>query len=334
MFSQVATAEPPTLHVWQLACAVVTLDSPFRALITGAGGFVGPHLLSHLADSGDDAIGADLTTGPNLLDPEGWVEFVASVRPQVIFHLAGWSDVGSSWTSPTQTQRVNAEGTLNVLDAARLGNVDRVVIVSSADLYGTVNPNDLPLTESAPVRPNSPYGASKQSAEAIAAQYVRGWGLDVVIARPFNHIGRGQSVQFAVSAFADRVARCEHEGGGVVRHGDLSARRDLTDVRDVVRAYRLLALSGTPGEAYNICSGSTISMQEVLDHLINHSDADIRTQTDPALLRPVELPILLGSHAKLTADTGWSPQTKLAETLADVLEDARNRLTLSLKESS
>lgn len=303
--------------------------SPNRALITGADGFVGPHLVDHLSAMGDDPVGTDLATGPNLLDAKGWIDLVASTRPRVVYHLAGWSDVGSSWDSPVMTQRVNAEGTLNVLEAARLGGVERVLVISSADLYGKVTPEDLPLTEDAPVRPSSPYGASKQSAEAIAQQYVRGWKLDVVIARPFNHIGRGQSVQFAVSAFADRVARCEQVGGGIVRHGDLQARRDLTDVRDVVRAYRLLTTKGEPGQVYNVCSGKTISMQEILRHLLDHSSSDVRTEIDPDLLRPVELPVLLGSHAKLTADTGWEPTIDLADTLAEVLADARQRLQSS-----
>ncbi len=303
-----------------------------RALITGADGFVGPHLADHLREAGDDPVGTDLATGPNLLDAQGWIDLVGTIKPKVIYHLAGWSDVGSSWKSPNMTQRVNAEGTLNVLEAARLGDVSRVLIISSADLYGAVDPVNLPLTEDAPVQPSSPYGASKQSAEAIARQYVRGWDLDVVIARPFNHIGRGQSVQFAVSAFADRVARCEVTGGGTVAHGDLSARRDLTDVRDVVQAYRLLALQGRPGEIYNVCSGATISMQEILDHLIAHSSVDVTTEIDPSLLRPVELPVLLGSHAKLTADTGWAPSIDLSDTLADVLADARQRLSSSTNE--
>lgn len=296
-------------------------------MITGAGGFVGPHLLSHLRAASDEAIGTDLSSGPNLLDADGWISFVRDMKPTTIYHLAGWSDVGTSWQSPNMTQRVNAEGTLNVLEAARQADVARVVIVSSADLYGTVDPAVLPLTEDAPVQPRSPYGASKQAAEAIARQYVRGWGLDVVIARPFNHIGVGQSAQFAIAAFADRVARVELAGGGVVSHGDLSARRDLTDVRDVVRAYRLLAHKGTPGQVYNICSGATISMQEVLDHLIAQATVPIQTQVDPKLLRPVELPVLLGSHARLTADTGWTTQHDLSDTLDDVLADARRRLT-------
>ncbi len=300
-----------------------------RALITGADGFVGPHLANHLLAAGDDPIGTDLATGPNLLDAQGWIDLVASLKPRVVYHLAGWSDVGSSWKSPVMTQRVNAEGTLNVLEACRLGGVERVLVISSAELYGAVAPEDLPLTETAPVRPSSPYGASKQGAEAIAQQYVRGWNLDVVIARPFNHIGRGQSVQFAVSAFADRVVRCEQAGGGTVRHGNLSARRDLTDVRDVVRAYRLLALHGSPGQIYNVCSGTTISMQEILQHLLDHSEAEISTEIDPDLLRPVELPVLLGSHAKLTSDTGWEPTINLADTLADVLADARQRMQTS-----
>lgn len=322
-----STALSPVRSLRQLTCCTVTDPTRTSALVTGAKGFVGPHLSAHLADCGDEVTAIDRDDGPDLLDAQGWIDFVAQVRPDVIYHLAGWSDVGSSWKSPAMTQRVNAEGTLNVLEAARLSGCSRVIVISSADLYGSVDPKDLPLTEDAPVKPRSPYGASKQSAEAIAKQYVRGWGLEVIIARPFNHIGTGQSVQFAVSAFADRVARCEMSGGGTVTHGDLTARRDLSDVRDVVRAYRLLATSGTPGEVYNICSGRTISMQEILETLIGLSKAQISSQIDEDLLRPVELPVLLGSHAKLTTHTGWTPTIDLAESLGNVLADARQRLS-------
>lgn len=306
---------------------------PERVIITGAGGFVGPYLERHCRDAGDVVTGVDLANGPDLLDAAGWVRFVADQTPDVIYHLAGWSDVGGSWSDPGTTLRVNAEGTLHVLDAARRAGTRRVVVISSADVYGVVTPDELPLTERSPVQPSSPYGASKVAAETVAGQYHRGWGVDVVIARPFNHIGPGQSPKFVTSAFADRVARCEADGGGVVRHGDLSPRRDFNDVRDVVRAYRLLAERGVSGATYNVCSGTSIAMSEVLDHLIAAVDVDITTEVDPDLIRPVDLPVLLGDHTRLTADTGWTPTISITESIGDVLDDARQRIR-SLHEAS
>ncbi len=297
-----------------------------RVLITGAGGFVGPYLREHCSRQGDEVTGTTASDGPDLLDAPAWVELFARVRPDVVYHLAAWADVGGSWQQPVATFEVNANGTLHVLEAARRSGVRRVVMISSADVYGVVAPGDLPLTETATPRPSSPYGASKIAAEALAQQHHRGWGLEVVIARPFNHIGPGQSPRFATSAFADRVARCEADGGGEVRHGDLTPRRDFTDVRDVVRAYRLLAEQGRPGEIYNVCSGRSIAMSEVLQRLIDQVDVPVSHRADPELVRPVDLPVLQGSADKLHDATGWTPEVPLDRSLADILDDARKRL--------
>ncbi len=314
-----------------------------RALITGARGFVGPYLIDHLHQQGDETIGLDLTCGPDLRDHQGWVDIVSEVKPEVIYHLAGWSDTGGSWKDPVATFAANATGTLNVLEAARQAGTGRVVIISSADVYGIVDGSDLPVTEELPARPRSPYGASKQAAESLALQYHRGHGLDVIVARPFNHIGPGQRPQFAVPAFAAQIATAEAkhrpdnpeakhrpdnpEAGAASRtklfHGDLSARRDLTDVRDVVRAYRLLAEQGRPGEIYNVCSGTDVSMGEILQTLIDMSPVDIQPCVDPDRLRPVELPVLRGSAEKLAQETGWRREHSLDQTLASVLDDAR-----------
>jgi GDP-4-dehydro-6-deoxy-D-mannose reductase len=296
-----------------------------RALVTGAGGFVGPHLVAELTSAGDDVVALDQTNGPDLLDGEGWCRALSDHRPDVVYHLAGWSDVSGSWRNPTTTFRVNAEGTLSVLEAARAAGTERVLVVSSADVYGIVDADTQPITEAHPVQPRSPYGASKQAAEALGLQYHRGHGLDVIVVRPFNHLGVGQRPNFAASAFAAQIAEAERAGGGTVAHGDLSARRDLTDVRDVVAAYRMLAVDGEGGEVYNVCSGVTVSMQYVLDGLVKRSEVDIATEIDPSRLRPVELPVLCGSSEKLHDRTGWEPRHDLDQTLTDVLTDARNR---------
>ena len=296
-----------------------------RALVTGANGFVGPHLSRALGEAGDDVVGLDQRNGPDLLDAERWVDTLLHHQPDVVYHLAGWSDVSGSWQQPVRTFQVNALGTLSVLEAARQAKISRVVLISSADVYGPVSAERQPITEALPPQPRSPYGVSKQAAEALGLQYHRAHGLDVVIVRPFNHLGPGQSPHFAAPAFALQIAAAEREGGGEILHGDLSAKRDLTDVRDVVRAYRMLAVSGEPGEIYNVCTGTAVAMADLLDMLVAQASAPISRILDPARLRPVELPVLQGSHTKLTEATGWEPEISLSRTLTDVLADARLR---------
>lgn len=296
-----------------------------KALITGAGGFVGPHLARELEADGSDVTGLDLRNGPDLLDVDAWRRVVEDHRPDVLYHLAGWSDVGASWEHPIETFQVNALGTLSVIDAALAAKTERLILISSADVYGPVPTDEQPITELHPPRPHSPYGASKQAAEVLAMQAHRAHGLDVVVVRPFNHIGPGQSPRFAAPAFATQIASAELAGGGEILHGDLSARRDMTDVRDVVRAYRLLAERGEPGEVYNVCRGDAIAMADLLDGLLDRATVPVTTAVDPARLRPVELPVLEGSNAKLAAATGWTPQIPLARSLADILDDARER---------
>ncbi|MDP7352224.1 MAG: NAD-dependent epimerase/dehydratase family protein, partial [Acidimicrobiales bacterium] len=226
--------------------------------MTGASGFVGRHLVAHLEDCGDEVVQTDRSDGgPDLLDADGFAALVAEVRPDVVYHLAGQADVAASWLSPIETMRVNVEGTHNILEAARTFGVPKVLTVSSADIYGVVSPEELPIVESAPLRPVSPYAASKAAADLVALQAHLGHGQDVVRARAFNHLGPGQSRSFVGAGFAARIAVGERSGDDELQTGDLTPRRDFTDVRDVVRAYRLLATEGRPGVAYNICSGTS-----------------------------------------------------------------------------
>lgn len=299
-----------------------------KSLVTGAGGFVGPHLVDHLRSCDDEVVPVDVHNGPDLRDLQAWTETMAGVGPEVVYHLGGWSDVGGSWADPYTTFEVNVLGTVSILEAARRAGASRVVLISSADVYGTVPVDHLPITEDHPIVPSSPYGASKQASEAAALQYHRGHGLDVVVVRPFNHIGPGQSPRFAAPAFAAQIAAAERAGEGgttPLRHGDLSPERDLTDVRDVVRAYRLLAVSGRAGQCYNVCSGRSTAMSDLLETLCALATVPIETEVDPARMRPVEVPTHRGSLAKLTEATGWEPSIPLQQTLRDVLDDARRR---------
>src|SRR4051812_9131169 len=300
-----------------------------RVLITGVGGFVGRHLVTHLEAAGDEVVGVDRMPehgGIDITDADAIGRFVADVQPTVVYHLAGWADVGGSWKAPVEAFRANAEGTLNVLSAASDVGVGRVLAVSSADVYGAVSTDDLPLTEDSPLRPASPYAVSKVAADYLGLQAWLGNGLPVLRVRAFNHLGPGQTDKFVAPALASRIARAERDGGDVLPIGDLSARRDFTDVRDVVRAYRLLMEHGEPGQVYNVCSGIDLAVQDLADQLLAQARIPLRFETDPDLLRPVEVPVLRGSYHRLHQATGWKPEISIEQTLTDLLEDWRRRI--------
>ena len=195
----------------------------------------------------------------------------------------------------------------------------RVLVVSSAEVYGIVDPDQLPLDEDTPAVPASPYAASKLAAEAVALQAWRGYGQPVIVVRPFNHIGPGQSPNFFVPALAKRIVDARRSGADSLRVGTLTTRRDFTDVRDVVVAYRLLMERGVPGVVYNVCSGTDIAMSEVAALLLELAGSHLALETDPDLVRPVDVPVLRGDAGRLHGATGWEPVIPLATTLADVL---------------
>jgi len=298
-----------------------------KALITGGTGFVGPYLGAHCREQGDDVVSVD-RSGPvslDITDREAVRELFASVRPDVVYHLAALSHVGESWSDPAAVFRVNIDGTEHVLDAARAAGVRRVVVVGSAEEYGRVQERDLPLREDAPLRPTTPYGVSKIAASFLGLQAHLAHGLDVVRVRPFSHTGPGQSDRFLVPALAARIAEAERSEHDEIRVGSLDPVRDLSDVRDVVRAYRLLAERGEAGEVYNVCSGTGVSVREIAEHLLAGARRLLRLAVDTELVRPVEVPRLVGDATRLHAATGWSPEIGLDETLAAVLDDARDR---------
>jgi GDP-4-dehydro-6-deoxy-D-mannose reductase len=297
-----------------------------RALITGSAGFVGRHLAAHLHTKGDEVTGFDRESGVDILDHAAVERFVADARPDAVYHLAGQSDVGASWDTPVETFRANAEGTLALLEACRHHDVHRVLVISSADVYGHVADSDLPLPETAPLRPVSPYAASKVAADFLGLQAWLGHGLPVVRVRAFNHLGPGQSERFVAPAIAARIARNEVDGTDAIPVGNLEPRRDLTDVRDVVRAYRLLVERAQPGAAYNVCSGDDVPVGELAERLVAMAAGRMRLVVDPALQRPVDNPVLRGDNRRIRAETGWEPTISLDQTLADVLADARARV--------
>jgi len=240
-----------------------------------------------------------------------------------VYHLAAVSHVGESWADPERTWRVNTEGTLHVLRACLDAGVARVLVVGSAEEYGPVDKDALPITEDAPLRPVSPYSASKVGAEFLALQSFLGEGLPTLRVRAFNHTGPGQSPGFLIPALAGRIAAAEHEGRDEVAVGATDPVRDITDVRDIVRAYRLLVERGVPGEVYNVCRGEGVSVAEVAQQLLALAKRPLRLTVDPELVRPVDVPRLIGSPTKLNEATGWEPEIPLARTLADVLDAAR-----------
>jgi GDP-4-dehydro-6-deoxy-D-mannose reductase len=283
-------------------------------LVTGAQGFVGAHLLAQL---GSDAreLEADVTDGAAVAQELG------ASSPRALVHLAAVSSVGSSWEDVGGTWRVNALGTVNVLEAVRTqAPTCRVLLASTGEVYGQARV--VPTPEDEPPKPMSPYAASKAAAE-IAAGQARRAGVDVVVARAFQHEGPGRDERFAVGSWTAQIARAERAGRGVVRHGDLSARRDIIDVRDVCRAYELLLDRSVPGGTYNVALGRPVEMRVVLESLVGLAAVPVEVEPDPELSRPSELPVVSGDASLLRGATGWQPRIPLAQTLADALDAAR-----------
>lgn len=309
-----------------------------RAFVTGLDGFVGQWLARELAGAGVEVAGGSRVAQPSfsILSPEEgrglrWSPFelsdgpsiekaIAEARPDAVFHLAAQASVPDSLRDPVETYEANVIGTALLLEAvASKAPGAAVVCVGSADSYGIVSPDVLPLDESAPLHPTNPYAASKAAAESISLQYARTGRLRVVATRSFNHTGPGQRTTFAVPAFAQQIAAIAAGKARPALHvGNLGAKRDMTDVRDVARAYRLLAERGEPGAVYNVCSGRSVSMRSIVDALISIAGVEATLEVDPARLRPSDMPDLVGDHGRITERTGWQPVIPLDQTLRDV----------------
>jgi GDP-4-dehydro-6-deoxy-D-mannose reductase len=316
-----------------------------RILITGVSGFAGGYLSAHIADVAPDAEiwGLVLPSDPgvlpnhvkvvygNLTEPHSMAGTLEQVRPDLIFHLAGATSVASSWEQPDQAFQVNLVGTVNLFEALRKLDVrPRVVVASSAEVYGKVPLNKQPITERQPLRPLSPYGSSKAGQDLVAAQYFDTRQLPCVRLRLFHHTGPRRPGNFVASSFARQIARIEYGlEDPVVAVGNLEAVRDITDVRDIARAYWLAATTARAGEVYNVCSGNGIFIRSVLEKLLALSDHKIEIRQDLDRMRAVDIPHLVGDHSRFTADTGWNPEIPLETTLRDLLDWWRDNVQRS-----
>lgn len=313
-----------------------------RVLVTGASGFVGGHLCEHLVAEGDQVVGisssgrwpaelAHLARGVrierfDLTEPgdDELARLLARKQPEVIYHLAAQSNPQQSITDPRGTWALNLGGTLNLLEAVKASGLrPRVILVSSGTCYGDPALEFIPVREDCPLRPNNPYAASKAAADLLGIQHHLGHGTDVIIVRPFNHAGPRQSPRYVLAALASQVAAVEAGRQECIEVGNLDVVRDFTDVRDVVRGYRLLALRGSPGAIYNLGTGRGTKIADALEHLRSLSSRPVVVRVDPARVRPVDLPFLVADASKLRHATGWEPGYSIEQTLADMLEGCR-----------
>jgi len=314
-----------------------------KALISGIAGFAGSHLAEHLLAAGWEVSGLDRrdaargnleavagavrVTPCDIIDPREVSRAVADSGADVLFHLAAVTFVPSAESAPHAAFEVNVKGTLNILEGcASLSPRPLVILVSSAEVYGRVPVAEMPLTEESPARPANIYALTKLCAEELAHFYHRAGSIPVMVLRPFNHVGPRQSRAFAASSFAFQIA--EIEAGRrepVLRVGNLDAARDFTDVRDVVRAYRLAAERCAPGSVYNICSGRHYPIRDILERLLKLARLPIEVRTDPGLLRRSEIPLFYGDSSRFRRVTGWEPAYGIDATLKNILDYWRDR---------
>ncbi len=303
-----------------------------KALITGSRGFVGGYLRAELEANGYEVVGIDVCAGEktvqaDLMNCEQMKNVVEKVQPDAVFHLAGQANVARSWQIPQQTVEINVVGAINLLEAVKAFKPDtRVVLVGSSDQYGVLGDAGRLVKETTPTNPQTPYAVSKQAQEEMARVYARAYGMNICMTRSFNHGGAGQKEGFMIPDFASGIVRIEKGLADCLRVGNLTARRDFTHVKDVVRAYRLIAEKGYAGEIYNVGSGMTYSAQEILDKLCAMASCPIRVEQDPAKMRPSDTPVICCDHSKITNHTGWQSEVRIDEVLSDVLVEWREKL--------
>lgn len=314
------------------------------ALITGLTGFVGSHMAELLLSEGLEVHGLgrwrsrteniehirdriNLVEG-DFLDAHSLQDLMMNVRPTHIFHLAAQSFVPASWTSPAVTLEINVVGPCNLFEAVRAAQLDPFIqIACSSEEYGLVKPDEVPIKETNPLRPLSPYGVSKVAMDYLGYQYFKSYNMKIVRTRGFNHTGPRRGEVFAESSFAKQIAEIEKKNKEpVIYVGNLEARRDYTDVRDMVKGYFLAAEEGEPGEVYNICSGKAVKIEKVLDTLLSFSKVKVKVKQDPARMRPSDVPILLGDNRKFVKQTGWKPTIPFEKTMRDLLDYWRKKI--------
>jgi len=315
-----------------------------RILVTGVTGFAGSHLVDYMISRGDcEIFGIQRWRSPtdniahfmdkisilecDLRDASSTRDTLETVRPDWIFHLAAQSFVPTSWSAPTESLTTNILGQINIFEAVRrLGLKCRIQLACSSEEYGMVAPNEVPIKETNPLRPLSPYAVSKVAQDLLGYQYWMSWKVDSVRTRGFNHEGPRRGPVFVASDFAKQIADIEKGRRAPVVHvGNLEAKRDFSDVRDMVRAYWLALEKCEPGEVYNICTGRAWTIREVLDLLLSMTQAKIEVRQDPTRLRPSDVPILLGDNSKFVKATGWKPTIPFEQTLRDILDYWRAR---------
>ncbi|MCY0873078.1 MAG: GDP-mannose 4,6-dehydratase [Acidithiobacillus caldus] len=287
-----------------------------KLLLTGANGFVGRYVQAALPC-------VPLPDGLDLRDRQALSAFVAELRPNAVIHLAAQSFVPAAFENPRETFDINFTGTLNLLEALQASEFHgRMLFVGSGDTYGQVPEADLPVREEHPLRPRNPYAVSKVAAEALCYQWSQTSGFEIVMVRPFNHIGPGQSPRFVLADFARQVMEIRlGRRVPVLQVGDIDVTRDFTDVRDVVRDYGLLLERGRNGEVYNVCSGREYRIRDLLQLLLTLAGVDARIEQDPARLRLAEQRRMVASFAALQRDTGWQPAIPMEQSLQDLLND-------------
>lgn len=310
-----------------------------KALIIGGAGFVGNYLIDHLAKDCNWSVAVTKLENEtieqtdieqynlDILNKTAITNLLRTVKPDYIFHLAAQSSVALSWKNPALTIDVNIKGSINVLDAVReLDYKPRILLIGSGEEYGHILTCETPITESNHTRPGNVYAATKACQNMLGKIYADAYQMDIIMVRAFNHIGPKQASIFVVSDFCKQVAEIEKGlKEPVIRVGNLSAKRDFTDVRDVVRAYSMLIQKGTSGETYNVGSGEAIAIEEILKLVLSHSTKNITVEVDPDKLRPIDIPIIEANIEKLHERTGWGRKIALSETIVDTLNYWRSK---------
>lgn len=310
-----------------------------KGLVIGAAGFVGKYLIKEINANKIDVYATKLPHERlenieakiydlDIMDKEAIIALFLEIQPDYIFHLAAQSSVGLAWKNPTLTVDVNIKGSINVMDAVReLFYKPRVLLIGSGEEYGHIQPGETPIAETNLLRPGNIYAATKACQNMIGNIYSKAYDMELMMVRAFNHIGPEQAPMFVVSDFCKQVAEIEKGmREPVMMVGNLAAKRDFTDVRDVVKAYVSLVQKGEPGETYNVGSGNAQEIRQVLDLIISLSDKEIRVEIDPNKIRPVDVPIIEADITKINRLTGWKPEIPLEQTIQETLNYWRAHL--------